>query len=194
VWQLRYGCLYLNDDRFASPQVSEDEAEKLQADLVAGLEELETENGDPIFREVLTPEEAYADPVDDVPDVIPRPASGHHAITHWSPTGGYTSPTDSFEHRYRGIIAARGPMFESGEVEGMSIVDMLPTIMMALGEPLSPDFDGEARTDLLADPPGVTWRDADEMPEARVRRETDSEREERESTVEDRLADLGYME
>jgi len=194
VWQLRYGCLYLNDDRFANPQVSGDEAEELQAELVAALGELETEDGDPIFREVLRPEEAYVDPVDDVPDVIPRPASGHFPITHWSPTGGYTSPTDSFEHRYRGIVAAQGPMFESGTVEGMSIVDMLPTIMTALGEPLSPDFDGEVRTDLLVDPPGETWRNADELPEARVRRETDSEREEREDTVEKRLADLGYME
>lgn len=194
VWQLRYGCLYLNDDRFANPQVSGDEAEELQAELVAGLKELQTEDGDPIFRAVLTPEEAYADPIDDVPDVIPRPASGHHAITHWSPTGGYTSPTDSFEHRYRGIVAAHGPMFGSGEIEGMSIVDMLPTIMTALGKPLSPDFDGEVRTDLLAGSPEVTWRDPDEIPEARVTHETDSEREERESTVEDRLADLGYME
>jgi hypothetical protein len=66
--------------------------------------------------------------------------------------------------------------------------------MTALEEPLSPDFDGEVRTDMLADPPEQTWRDVDEIPEARVRRETDSEREERESTVEERLADLGYME
>ena len=194
VWQLRYGCLYLNDDRFDSPQVSGDEAEALRADLVAKLKELETENGNPIFREVLTPEEAYVDPIDDVPDVIPRPAPGHFPITHWSPTGGYTSPTDSFEHRYRGIVAAEGPMFESGEVEGMSIVDMLPTIMTALGEPLSPDFDGEARTDILAEPPEMTWRDADEIPETRMRHETENEREERESAVEERLADLGYME
>jgi predicted AlkP superfamily phosphohydrolase/phosphomutase len=194
AWQLRYGCLYLNDDRFASPQVSGDETEELQAELVAGLKELETEDGDAIFRDVLTPEEAYADPVDDVPDVIPRPASGHFPITHWSPTGGYTSPTDSFEHRYRGIVAAQGPMFESGEVNGMSIVDMLPTIMTALGEPLSPEFDGEVRTDLLSDPPEETWREVDEVPDARMRGETDNEREERESVVEERLADLGYME
>lgn len=194
VWQLRYGCLYLNDDRFASPQITEEEADALQAELIAGLEELETKEGDPIFREVLTPEEAYTNPIDNVPDIIPRPASGHFPITHWSPTGGYTSPTDSFEHRYRGIIAAHGPMFESGDVEDISIVDMLPTIMGALGEPLSPDFDGEVQAELLADPPELRWRDKSEIPRARVASETDSEREKRESVVEKRLADLGYME
>lgn len=194
VWQLRYGCLYLNDDRFTNPQVDEGDVERLREGLISELSELETEDGNPIFREVLAPEEAYADPADDVPDVIPRPASGHFPITHWSPTGGYTSPTESFEHRYRGLIAAQGPMFGSGDVEEMSIIDVLPTLMAGLGEPLSPDFDGEARTDILADHPPVTRLDASEIPEARVRRETGAERETRQEVVENRLADLGYME
>lgn len=194
VWQLRYGCLYLNDDRFANPQVTDEEAEALRDDLVSDLSELESEDGDPLFREVLTPEEAYADPVDDVPDVIPRPAPGNFPITHWSPTGGYTSPTESFEHRYRGLFAAHGPLFGEGDIEGMSIVDVLPTFMAALGEPLSPAFDGEVRTDLFASEPTVTYLDPGDLPAARVKRETDREREEREGVVEERLADLGYME
>jgi predicted AlkP superfamily phosphohydrolase/phosphomutase len=194
VWQLRYGCLYLNDDRFANPQVTDEEREELQAELVSQLSEMDDEDGDPLFRDVLTPEEAYADPVDDVPDVLPRPAPGNFPITHWSPTGGYTSPTESFEHRYRGIVAARGPLFASGDVEGMSIVDVLPTVMAALGEPLSPEFDGKARTDILADAPSVTRLDASAIPAVRVEGETDQQREEREDVVEERLADLGYME
>lgn len=194
VWQLRYGCLYINDDRFDTPHVDEEEAARLRDELVTELSELKTEDGDPLFREVLTPEEAYADPIDDVPDVIPRPAPGHFPITHWSPTGGYTSPTESFEHRYRGLIAAHGPLFDSGDIEGMSIVDVLPTIMAALGEPLSPKFDGEARTDILAESPDVEEMPPDEIPEPRLAVETEEEREEREGVVEERLADLGYME
>ncbi|MFB6176444.1 MAG: alkaline phosphatase family protein, partial [Halobaculum sp.] len=149
AWQLRYACLYLNDDRFAEPQVAESERSALRAELVEELSEL-TVDGEPVFREVLTPEEAYADPRPDVPDVIPRPAPGHFPITHWSPTGGYTSPTDNFEHRYRGIVAADGPLFDDGRVKGMSIVDLLPTLMAGLEVPLSPEFDGTVRTNLLA--------------------------------------------
>ncbi|MFB6137287.1 MAG: alkaline phosphatase family protein [Halobacteriaceae archaeon] len=194
VFNLRYGCLYINDERFADPQVTGDEVETLRDELVAGLADLTDEDGDPLFREVLTPEEAYEDPIDDVPDVIPRPAPGNFPITHWSPTGGYTSPTSNYEHRYRGIVAASGPMFGTGAVEGMSIVDVLPTVMAALGEPLSPAFDGEARTDLLGDHPPVTVRDAADVPEPRVVGESAADRTDREDTVEARLADLGYME
>ncbi|QLG48875.2 alkaline phosphatase family protein [Natrinema halophilum] len=193
AWQLRYGCLYLNDDRFESPKVSADEREQLQRELVSGLREL-TVDGERIFRDVLTPEEAYADPSTEMPDVISRPASGYHAITHWSPTGGYTSPTENFEHRYRGLIAATGPLFGTGEIEGMSIVDLLPSLLAAMGEPLSPEFDGTVQSELLADEPAVEYLDSDAIPTPQVRGESRAEQAEREAVVEERLADLGYME
>jgi predicted AlkP superfamily phosphohydrolase/phosphomutase len=193
AWQLRYGCLYLNDDRFESPQVSADERERLQRELISGLQEL-TVDGEHIFRDVLTPEEAYADPGSEMPDVISRPAPGYHAITHWSPTGGYTSPTENFEHRYRGLVAAEGPLFGTGTIEGMSIVDLLPTLFAAMGEPLSPEFDGAVRTELLGTEPTVEYLDPDAIPTPQVRGESRGEQAEREEVVEDRLADLGYME
>jgi predicted AlkP superfamily phosphohydrolase/phosphomutase len=193
AWQLRYACLYLNDDRFVNPQVTGSEREQLREELINELSEL-TADGDPIFRDVLRPEEVYADPASDVPDVIPRPAPGYFPITHWSPTGGYTSRTDNFEHRYRGIVAADGPLFANGCVEGMSIVDLLPTLMTALGEPLSPTFDGTVRTELLAEPAKPTYLDSAQLPTPRSRNESTEERDDREEVVAERLADLGYME
>jgi predicted AlkP superfamily phosphohydrolase/phosphomutase len=193
VWQLRYGCLYLNDDRFESPNVSEKQRKELQKKLVSDLRGL-TVDGEDIFRDVLTPEEAYNDPISDMPDVVSRPASGYHAITHWSPTGGYTSPTENFEHRYRGLVAAEGPLFGTGQVEGMSIVDLLPTLFAAIGEPLSPEFDGEVYDEVLSADPKLTYLDSEDIPEPRVQTESQEEREEREEIVEERLADLGYME
>lgn len=193
AWQLRYGCLYLNDDRFESPQVSADQRDQLQKQLVSELQAL-TVDGEPIFRDVLTPEEAYADPSPDMPDVISRPAPGHHAITHWSPTGGYTSPTENFEHRYRGLIAAEGPLFGSGDIKGMSIVDLLPTLFAAMNEPLSPEFDGTVQSKLLAEEPTVSYLDPEAVPRPQVRGESRAEEAEREAVVEERLADLGYME
>jgi len=193
AWQLRYGCLYLNDDRFESPQVSANERKQLQTELVSELQEL-TVDGEHIFRDVLTPEETYADPMPEMPDVISRPASGFHAITHWSPTGGYTSPTENFEHRYRGLIAAEGPLFGTGEIERMSIVDLLPTLFAAMGEPLSPEFDGVVQSALLADEPTVEYLDAEAVPTPHIRGESSAEQAAREEVVEERLADLGYME
>lgn len=193
VFGLRYGCLFINDERFENPQVTGDDVEALREELVSQLKTLTNEEGDPIFREVLTADEAYADPGEQMPDVVPRPASGHHAITHWSPTGGYTSPTSSHEHRYRGIFAANGPMFESGEIQNMSIIDVLPTVLAALGEKVSPDFDGEIRMDTLSrtTKPGQLRRS--ELPTPKMKNETKQQREERNNVVEERLSDLGYM-
>lgn len=192
AWQLRYACIYLNDDRFESPQV--DDPEALREELVESLEGVVDDDGDPVFRDVLRPEEAYEDPGPDVPDVICRPAPHHFPITHWSPTGEVTSPTSNFEHRYRGVFLGDGPLFAGGSVEGMSIVDVLPTVMAALGEPLPPDFDGEPRLDLLADGTHPGTMDPGEVPDPVVTPESESERSAREEKVTERLADLGYME
>lgn len=193
VFHLRYGCLFINDERFKNPQVTGEDAEELRSKLAEELNRLKNEEGNPIFREVLTVDEAYSNPNGHLPDIIPRPALGHHAITHWSPTEGYTSPTDSHEHRYRGIFAAHGPMFDSGEVQGMSIVDMLPTVLAGLDEGISPDFDGECRMDVLSrsSEPGVLDRSA--LPTPKVETETAKERRDRNEVVEERLSDLGYM-
>jgi predicted AlkP superfamily phosphohydrolase/phosphomutase len=193
AWQLRYGCLYLNDDRFKYPNVSDEQRKQLQEKLVSDLRGL-TVDGERIFRDVLTPEEAYSDPISDMPDVVSRPAPGYHAITHWSPTGGFTSPTENFEHRYRGLIAAEGPLFGTGQIEGMSIVDLLPTLFAAIGEPLSPKFDGTVHSELLSTDPDLSYIPQKDIPEPRIQTESQEEQKEREEIVEERLADLGYME
>jgi len=189
AWQLRYATIYLNDDRFDSPTV--EDPDSLRETIRDGLKNLADEEGNAVFRDVLLPEEAYNDPGPHAPDVIARPAPGHHPLRAWSPQGGVTSPTTSFEHRYRGIFVGDGPLFQGESVEDMSIVDVLPTVMTALGHSVSPDFDGEARVDLLDDDVEPSVLDPGELPEVHLRTDDDAERE---AVVEERLADLGYME
>jgi predicted AlkP superfamily phosphohydrolase/phosphomutase len=189
AWQLRYSTVYVNDDRFDTPTV--DDPESVREAIRDGLSGLTDDDGKHLFRDVLLAEDAFNDPGPDVPDVIARPAPGHHPLRAWSPKGGYTSPTTSFEHRYEGIFVADGPLFRDGTVEDMNIVDVLPTLLAALGKPLSPNFDGEARVDVLADPAEPTMMPPGDVPRARLRSEEDAERE---AVVEERLADLGYME
>lgn len=192
AWQVRYGCVYVNDERFASPTVEDPDA--LAGELRDGLSALTDEDGDPLFRDVLLPEDAYADPGEWAPDVIARPAPGCFPTSLSSPTGGIASRTDNYEHRYRGIFAATGPMFEGDEVEGMGIADVLPTVMAALGEPLSPTFDGDVRTDVLATGEVPPTRGVDRIPGPRFESEDSSDQSEREAAVEERLEDLGYIE
>lgn len=193
AWQLRYGCLYVNDDRFDHPTV--DDPDPLRRELQAELADLTDEAGNPLFRDVLLPGEAYEDPSEWVPDVIARPAPGHYPTMLESPTGEYASKTDNYNHRYRGIFAAQGPRFsDGGNVEDMSIVDVLPTMMAALDVPLSPEFDGEVRRDALTDGIEVRYRSPEEVPAPRSREDSATDQDARDDAVEDRLEDLGYLE
>ena len=192
AWQLRYATVYLNDDRFDSPTV--DDPEPIRKEIQEGLEKLTDTDGEPVFRDVLLPDEAYNSPGPHVPDVIARPAAGNHPLRAWSPKGGVTSPTTSFEHRYRGIFVANGPLFGDGSVKDMNIIDVLPTVMTALGKPVSPAFDGETIGDVLAESTEPAVLRSEEMPTAHIRSPDDAVGEERGAVVEERLEDLGYME
>jgi predicted AlkP superfamily phosphohydrolase/phosphomutase len=195
AWQLRYGCVYVNDERFDDPEVTGAEADAVRERLREELAALTDGEDDPLFRAVLSPEAAYADPGPFAPDVIARPARQHFPTMLESPTGGYASATNNYNHRYRGVFAAEGPLFESGTVEGMRIVDVVPTILHVLGEPLSPDFDGEVREETLRTSRSPRYLDPEEVPEPRQRADDgEVSQAERDAVVEDRLADLGYLE
>jgi len=192
AWQLRYGCLYVNDDWFDTPAVEDATAVRHELeDRLAAM----TDDGEPVFEWVGTPEEAYADPDPEtrLPDVIARPASGYLPLRAFSPTGEPVLPKpghEHYDHRYRGFVAARGPLFDRGAIEGMSIVDVVPTLLAALGEPLLPGFDGEVRRDLLATDVTPETMDEAEVPQPGVEREST----EREAASRRQLEDLGYLE
>ncbi|WP_202935104.1 alkaline phosphatase family protein [Halorussus amylolyticus] len=192
AWQIRYGCLYVNDDRFDHPTVENPDALRRQLrDELAGLTD---DEGRPLFRDVLLADEAYADPGEWAPDVIARPAQGCYPTMLASPTGGYASHTNNYNHRYRGLFAATGPLFADESSVEASIVDVLPTVMAALELPLSPEFDGEVIRDAFADDVTVAYRDASDVPEPRTRTASESDQAARDDAVEDRLEDLGYLE
>jgi len=191
AWQHQYGCVYVNDDRFDTPTV--EDPEPLIRQLAKEMREVRADDGTPLFREVLTAAEAYEDPEPDAPDVIARPAQGCFPTSLSSPTGGYASPTDNFEHRYRGMFAATGPLYdESASVMGMSIVDVLPTLLHALGHPLAPDFTGTANTEILRTDREPTEMAYIDVPQPQFQAESDSAV--KDDVVEERLSDLGYIE
>ncbi|MFC7324167.1 alkaline phosphatase family protein [Halorubrum rutilum] len=191
AWQLRYGCVFINDKRFDHPAV--DDPDALRRQLQTELADLTDDDGSPLFRDVLLAEEAYSDPDKRAPDVIARPAPGCYPTLLKSPTGGYASHTNNFNHRYNGLFAAMGPLFaEKTTVETPSIVDVLPTIMAVLGMPLSPEFDGKVIEAATADEYSVEYRDSDTIPHPQIR--TDSDQGARDEAVQERLEDLGYLE
>lgn len=189
AWELRYGNIFINDDRFENPAVGD--AGVLRDQLQEELETLTDEAGHRCFREVLPREEVYANPtVDLLPDLIARPSPGYHPTRLSSPTGGLTSPTDNFDHRYRGIFAAKGPAFSARpKADPIRMTDVLPTLLHAISEPVPGDVDGSARLDLLS-----TEREVSERDPASASLSIKPQSDDRVEAVEERLADLGYLE
>lgn len=191
AWQLRYGCVFINDEQFDHPTVGEPDA--LRRRLQTELAQLTANDGSLLFRDVLLAEEAYSEPDERAPDIIARPAPGCYPTLLKSPTGGYASDTNNFNHRYKGIFAATGPLFaEETTVETPSIVDVLPTVMAGLGVPLSPEFDGGVIETAVAGECSVEYLDPDAIPHPQTR--TESDQEARDKVVQERLEDLGYLE
>jgi predicted AlkP superfamily phosphohydrolase/phosphomutase len=57
------------------------------------------------------------------------------------------------DKRHHGIFIARGPDLVPGAaVEGITILDVAPTLLYALGLPIGEDFPGKARQELFRDP------------------------------------------
>jgi predicted AlkP superfamily phosphohydrolase/phosphomutase len=192
AWQIRYGCVYVNDGRFDHPTV--DDPETLRQSLRDDLASL-TDDDEPLFRDVLLSENAYTDPGDWAPDVIARPAPGCYPTMLESPTGGYVSDTNNYNHRYKGIFAATGPLFATNEyIEDASVVDILPTVMAALDIPLSPAFDGNVIRTAFDDDSTIEYRDAEAVPSPQTRSNRRINQKNRNDAVEQRLEDLGYME
>jgi predicted AlkP superfamily phosphohydrolase/phosphomutase len=193
AWQLRYGCLYVNADRFDSPTV--EDADALRAELRDRLAGLTDDDGTPVFQSVHELDEVYADPDPDamLPDLVARPAPGYLPLRAFSPTGDPVIDMpghDHYDHRYDGLVAADGPLFAAGTVDGMSIVDVLPTILHALGESLPPDLDGEVRTGMLRTDAAPTVLDPGAVPDPRTR-DTGTDRA---AAAREQLRNLGYLE
>lgn len=108
------------------------------------------------------------------------------------PTGEFTVITG--EHRPDGIIVFKGPGVRRGEtVEGLSLMDICPTVLYAMDAPIPADVDGrpamEAFTEAFHAGKEVRIGAAASGDTA----ESDYEQED-EETMRARLRDLGYIE
>jgi hypothetical protein len=66
--------------------------------------------------------------------------------------GYINSISGTHNDRTHGLWVAWGPDIARGAaVEGMSVLDVAPTILYALGLPVAEDFAGKARTDLFTE-------------------------------------------
>ena len=181
------GPIYLNVDDDA-------EYEALRDELIEELSSLRhPETGESLVRSVERGEEHYSGPyVERAPDLILDQGDGVHTSDaigpdEWLAASGVWKGGNMPE----GLFLMNGPSFDDrGLTESARITDLAPTILHSLGVAVPEDLDGEP-LDVFADGTDPKERDVtyrDPLDSGRERSDSQSD------DVEERLANLGYLE
>lgn len=195
-----YGFLYISlKGRQPNGVVDPNDYDDLRNDLIERfIAARDEKTGQPVFQEVLKPEEAYncsseADP--SLPDLMLVPATGLAVVrkirgrnaVNWALNGRLGGT-----HREEGIFVVNSPNIIPGKKRDANIADMTPTILAMLGLEVPADMEGKALTDLFEPPLKVVFRPPRKLEPKAVPEEVYSEEEQRLLT--ERLSDLGYLE
>ncbi|MEO5754019.1 MAG: alkaline phosphatase family protein [Chthoniobacterales bacterium] len=145
--------------------VDDDEYESLQTFITQKLGELkDPRTGEAIVKRVFRRDEIYHGPYcDEAPDLTPDWWDSSHFSTRPSlPERTGESPVETIEHkppstaewggthRRDGILIAHGKPFRKGlAVEGARLIDMAPTILHLMGQPVPEDLDGRVLEELF---------------------------------------------
>ncbi|WP_101298244.1 alkaline phosphatase family protein [Halegenticoccus soli] len=165
--------------------VPAEEYDSVRADLIEYLRGVSTPDGDPMFEDVAPREEYFHGPyVEKAVDIVTVPNDFEQFLSAQVLDGYFAPPTEPWNHKLDGVFAAKGVDIDrSAALEGAHLFDVAPTIMSALGIPYSDRMDGRSLP-VVAD--------------AGAREYDPYEHEEADSLaddgVQDRLADLGYLE
>lgn len=208
-----YGSIYLNL-RGREPQGTVEpgpEAEEVFRQIIEGLEELrEPETGERVVEKVYRKHELYrGEYVDFAPDLIVQWKNYEYDCRQRFGTeetavfGDVLTLSDLQEaqnmsavHRLHGTFMLRGSRVpQAHRIEGAQIIDLAPTILYLLGQPVPKSMDGRVLTDAL-DESYVAAHPiayADNLGEGFGPAAGEYTEEESE-VVSDRLRGLGYLE
>ncbi|AEH37674.1 alkaline phosphatase family protein [Halopiger xanaduensis] len=187
------GNCYINDSRrFENGIVSPSDVPEIKEELIDVFESV-TDANDRQLLEVYDGDELFpTDP--DSPDLIVNGIDGYDVRNGiedevLGDTGNYAA-----SHRSTGIMLCRGPSIDSGAtLRGARVVDVAPTLLHGIGEPVPANADGRVLFDAFDESatPATTKVQRSEVSKVAT---PDGEVDEDFDDVEDRLKGLGYME
>lgn len=172
--------------RDADGVVPESEYEEMRDDIIEILSGLKTPEGEPVFEFVCRREKLYDGPyTEDAPDVLFMPTGMNHSIGTRIVDTQFV-PYEAYDHKRTGVFLGAGPAFEGGgELDGLDLTDVAPTVLALAGLPVPERMTGAVPSGLLrrsvetAAYKGLTYGDGD--------------RADRDEEVTEHLRDLGYM-
>ena len=186
------GCCYINDaDRFEDGVVDPADVPAIKTELVDLFESVTDDDGEAMLS-VFDGDELF--PTDGgSPDLIVNGRGTYEARN--ALTGEATGDTGTYaaSHGKEGIVLCRGPSIAAGAtLRGARVVDVAPTLLHGIGEPVPENADGRVLFDAF---------DENASPASTKVERTDVSQTTRDGAVdddftdvEDRLKGLGYME
>ena len=166
--------------------VAPDEYEDVRDRVIDLLSALETPEGEPVFETVARREAFFDGPESGrAVDVVAVPADYDSYVTTWL-TDRVFPPTEDrlWDHKRDGVFAVAGDGVDAdASVDGAHLFDVAPTVLATMGVPAAERMDG--RTLPPVSPAGERAYDSRADGERTVTTY---------DAVEDRLADLGYLE
>lgn len=166
--------------------VPRDRYEPVRDDIVTLLRDIETPDGRPAFERVVPREAVYDGPYSDAAcDVVVVPQEMNHII-RTKLYGRRFVAIDLHDHEQSGVFVASGPDVDSDASLGsLSLTDVAPLVMAALGQPVPDRMTGTV-------PDGALTRPVETADYGDVDFGTASGPEEDADAVTERLEDLGY--
>ena len=144
-----YYCrLFLNvAGREPEGTVAQEDYERVRGEIKEKLEALGDENGKPIGTVAHRPEELYAERNGIVPDLMV-----YFGDLYWRSIGQVGTGTvhvfendtgpDDANHAHEGLYVLVADGVEAGRGEERALVDIAPTLLTLLGEPVPPEMEG----------------------------------------------------
>ncbi len=189
------GCVYVNDtERFEQGTVPPDEREAVTQrvrevfdsvrDPETGEDALQVADGDELF------------PTDDgSPDLVVRGADGYQKVTGLKDDVFSDTGVKAAGHRRDGVFLAWGEEIDSaGTVVDASVVDVAPTVLHSIGEPVPTTTDGRVLDEIFDSHSAAAQRSIETATHSDKNTTATSESTDDFDDVEDRLRGLGYME
>jgi predicted AlkP superfamily phosphohydrolase/phosphomutase len=197
------GQVYLNvAGREPQGIVTAENYEKTRDEVIATLMDLQDENGRKLVTDLILREDTHEGPYAQYgPDIhlvlddynmiaFPLFATKNEVITD-------QIRGDSGCHRREGLFIAHGPPIRNGgELDECSIMDLAPTVMAMMDQPVPEVMDGRVLQEIFVEPPAIQYGAAGED-DAGVGddavRASESLQDAEERQIEDRLRSLGYL-
>ncbi len=191
------GQVYLNvAGREPHGIIKPDKYEQRRQEVIDILQELKDDSGRPILSKVITGDATYHGPyarkgpdlhlvLDDY-NMIACPLFATEGKVMTNQIRG-----DSGCHRSEGIFLAQGPGIRQGlRLETNNILDLAPTIMHLLGEPVPQVMDGRVVLEIFNEAQDVVYEEEDKMTDLVSEKGFNQDEA---AQVEDRLRGLGYL-